>query len=191
LKVEKLKSIAVAYATNAASGWQVARETEGGEWKLAGLKPNEQVDTNKLTALGSPLSSPTFTDVVADPKPEKLGLDKPATLTLVTFDGFTYTVKAGTASGDNYPFTISVAGSFPAARTAGKDEKPEDKAKLDKDFADAQKKLADKLASEQKFAKWTYLVSKWTLDSVLKSRSDFMAEKKDEAKPGETKPVTK
>ncbi len=190
LKVEKLKSVAVSYATNTASGWKVARETEGAEWKLAGVKPTEQVDTNKLSALGSPLSSPTFSDVVADPKADKLGLEKPATLVLETFDGFIYTAKAGTASGDNYPFQISAAGNFPKARTPAKDEKPEDKDKLDKEFADAQKKLADKLAADAKFGKWTYLVSKYTLDSVLKSRADLMVEKKEESKP-EAKPVTK
>lgn len=190
LKVERVKSIAVTYATNAATGWTVTRETEGAEWKLAGLKPTEQADTNKLSALGSPLSSPAFADVVADPKPDKTGLDKPATLVLQTFDGFTYTAKAGTASGDNYPFTIAITGNFPKARTPAADEKPEDKAKLDKDFADAQKKLADKLAADAKFAKWTYLVSKWTLDSVLKSRTDLLVEKKDEPKP-EAKPSAK
>jgi len=183
LKVEKLKSIAVTYATNAATGWKVTRETEGAEWKLAGVKPTEQVDTNKLSALGSPLSSPSFSDVVASPQADKLGLDKPATLVLETFDGFTYTAKSGTANGDNYPFQVAVAGNFPKTRTPAKDEKPEDKDKLDKEFAEAQKKLADKLAADQKYAKWTYLVSKWTLDSVLKSRADLMVEKKEEPKP--------
>ena len=183
LKVEKLKSIAVTYATNAATGWKVTRETEGAEWKLAGVKPTEQVDTNKLSALGSPLSSPSFSDVVASPQADKLGLDKPATLVLETFDGFTYTAKSGTANGDNYPFQIALAGNFPKTRTPAKDEKPEDKDKLDKEFAEAQKKFADKLAADQKYAKWTYLVSKWTLDSVLKSRADLMVEKKEEPKP--------
>ncbi|MBI5801169.1 MAG: DUF4340 domain-containing protein [Verrucomicrobia bacterium] len=183
LKVEHVKSIAVSYATNAASGWKVTRETEGAEWKLAAAKAGENVDTNKLSALGSPLSSPSFSDVVADPQADKLGLDKPATLVLETFDGFTYTAKAGTASGDNYPFTIAVAANFPKARTPAKDEKPEDKDKLDKEFTESQKKLAEKLAAETKFAKWTYLVSKYTLDSVLKPRADLLAEKKEEPKP--------
>ena len=195
LKVEKLKSIAVSYATNAAGGWKAARETEGAEWKLADVKPTENVDTNKLSALGSPLSSPTFSDVVAAPQLDKLGLDKPATLVLETFDGFTYTAKVGTASGDNYPFQITVAANFPKARTPGKDEKPEDKDKLDKEFAEAQKKLGEKFAADQKFAKWTYLVSKYTLDSALKSRAELMVEKKEELKPAEPKggetPATK
>jgi len=188
LKVEHVKSIAVTYATNAATGWKVTRETEGAEWKLADVKPNENVDTNKLSALGSPLSSPSFSDVVANPQADKLGLDKPATLVLETFDGFTYTAKSGTASGDNYPFQISVAANFPKARTPGKEEKPEDKDKLDKEFAEAQKKLAEKFAADQKYAKWTYLVSKYTLDSVLKSRTDLMVEKKEEPKPDAPKP---
>lgn len=187
LKVEKLKSIAVTYATNAAVGWKATRETEGAEWKLADVKAGENVDTNKLSALGSPLSSPSFSDVVANPQADKLGLDKPATLVLETFDGFTYTAKAGTASGDNYPFQIAVAANFPKARTPGKDEKPEDKEKLDKEFAEGQKKLGEKFAADQKFAKWTFLVTKYTLDSVLKSRTDLMVEKKDEPKPAEPK----
>jgi hypothetical protein len=187
LKVEKLKSIAVTYATNAAVGWKATRETEGAEWKLADVKAGENVDTNKLSALGSPLSSPSFSDVVANPQADKLGLDKPATLVLETFDGFTYTAKAGTASGDNYPFKISVAANFPKARTPARDEKPEDKEKLDKEFAEGQKKLGEKFAADQKFAKWTFLVTKYTLDSVLKSRTDLMVEKKDEPKPAEPK----
>lgn len=195
LKVEKLKSIAVSYATNAAGGWKAARETEGAEWKLADVKPTENVDTNKLSALGSPLSSPTFSDIVPAPQLDKLGLDKPATLVLETFDGFTYTAKVGTANGDNYPFQISVAANFPKARTPGKDEKPEDKDKLDKEFAEAQKKLGEKFAADQKFAKWTYLVSKYTLDSALKTRAELMVEKKEELKPAEPKggetPATK
>ena len=191
LKVEKLKSISVSYTTNAANGWKAARETEGAEWKLADVKAGENVDTNKLSALGSPLSSPSFSDVVANPQADKLGLDKPATLVLETFDGFTYTAKVGTANGDNYPFQISVSGNFPKERTPAKDEKPEDKDKLNKEFADAQKKLTDKLAADQKFAKWTYTVSKWTLDSALKSRGDLMVEKKDEAKPDAPKPEPK
>src|SRR6185295_11435317 len=35
---------------------------------------------------------------------------------------------------------------------------------------------------EQKFEKWNYLVSKYTIDSILKERKDFLAEKKEEKK---------
>ena len=57
--------------------------------------------------------------------------------------------------------------------------------KLDKEFKEKQKKLEDKLAQEKAYEKWTYLVSSWTLDSVLKERSQLMVEKKEEPKKEE------
>jgi hypothetical protein len=77
-----------------------------------------------------------------------------------------------------------VEGNFPKEREAGKDEKPEDKAKLDKEFKDKQSKLEEKLKSEKKFEKWTYLVAKWGVDPLLKDRKDLLQEKKDEKKDG-------
>ena len=75
---------------------------------------------------------------------------------------------------------MSVSADLPAERTAGADEKPEDKERLDKEFADNQAKLVEKLNKEKALEKWTYLVSKWTIDALLKDRKDFMAEEKSE-----------
>ena len=44
---------------------------------------------------------------------------------------------------------VAVTAQLPKERTPGKDEKPEDKARLDKEFKDKQKKLEDKLSQEQ------------------------------------------
>ena len=66
---------------------------------------------------------------------------------------------------------VTVTAQIPKERAAGKDEKPEDKARLDKEFKDKQKKLEDKLAQEQGYGKWIYLVSNWTVDSLLKDRA--------------------
>ena len=38
---------------------------------------------------------------------------------------------------------------------------------------------------------WTYLVSKWSLDSALKTRADLLVEKKEEPKPEAPKPDAK
>jgi len=103
-------------------------------------------------------------------------------VTLDTFDNFTYTVNVGQKTNDNYAMTVKVAAQLPNDRTPGKDEKPEDKAKLDKEFKDNQKKLADKLDQEKTYEKWVYLVSSWTLDPVLKERGQLLVEKKDEKK---------
>jgi hypothetical protein len=181
-KVEKLKSISVTHPAGTNS-WTLTREKEGGDLKLADTKEGENLDTGKASGTGYALSSPSFNDVVVDPKPEDTGLDKPVTAKLETFDGFTYNVKLGKAmKEDNYPMQVAVEANIPKQREPGKDEKPEDKEKLDKEFKDKQTKLEEKLKSEKKFEKWTYLVAKWTVDPLLKERKDLLAEKKDEKK---------
>jgi hypothetical protein len=192
-KVEKLKSISVTHP-GGTNSWTLTREKEGGDLKLADTKEGENLDTGKASGAGYALSSPSFNDVVVDPKPEETGLDKPITAKLETFDGFTYNVKLGKAmKEENYPLQVAVEGNFPKQREPGKDEKPEDKDKLDKEFKEKQSKLEEKLKNEKKFEKWTYLVAKWSVDPLLKERKDLLAEKKeekkDEKKEGATTPT--
>jgi len=186
-KVEKVRSISVDFPV-ATNSWKLSRDTEAGSWKLADAKPGEELDSSKTSALSNPLSSPSFSDVDTASKPEQLGLDKPTVVTLDTFDNFSYVLKVGKKTNDNYPLAFTVNGQFQKERTPGKDEKPADKAKLDKEFKDSLKKLEDKLAQEKNYEKWTYLVSSWTLDPLLKERSQLMVEKKPEPKK-ETKPA--
>jgi hypothetical protein len=81
--------------------------------------------------------------------------------------------------------TVTVSADLPKDRTPGKDEKPEENTKLDKEFKDNQKKLQDKLAQEKSCEKWVYLVSTWTLDPVMKERGQLLVEKKEEPKKEE------
>ena len=111
--------------------------------------------------------------------------DKPIVATVDTFDNFNYTLKVGQKTNDNYPLAMSVSAQLPKERTPGKDEKPEDKTKLDKEFKEKQKKLEEKLAQEKTFENWVYLVSSWTVDPLLKERSQLMVEKKEEPKKEE------
>ncbi|MGZ4987507.1 MAG: hypothetical protein ACXWBP_05665, partial [Limisphaerales bacterium] len=105
------------------------------------------------------------------------------TLVLETFDNFTYTIKLGKVTSENNYYTqVSVTANLPKERTPGKDEKPEDKAKLDKEFADKNKPLQEKLASEQKLDKWTYLMASWTVDPLVRNRADLLEVKKEENK---------
>jgi hypothetical protein len=185
-KVEKIKDIAVTYPVGTNS-WKVSRDTENAtDWKLADAKPGEQLDSGKTSGLSYALSSPSFSDVTPlDAKPEPAGLDKPTVVTFDTFDHFTYTVKVGSKTNDNYPVTVAISADLPKERTPGKDEKPDEKTRLDKEFKDSQKKFQDKLAQEKACEKWTYLVSTWTLEPVLKERAQLMAEKKEEPKKDE------
>ena len=190
-KVERIKSVSVV-TTNATNNWKLVRETDGAEWKFAATNAAEILDGSKTGALNNLLGSASFNDVLADAKPDMTGLDKPVVATLETLEGFTYVVKIGKAIGDadggNHAFQMSVSANFPKERTPGKDEQPEDKKKLDEQFAAKQKPLQEKLTNEKKFENWTYTVPKWNLETLLKERKDFLAEKKDEAKKDEAKP---
>jgi len=183
-KIEKIQSIAATFQ-NPTNSWKLTRETETGEWKLADSKPGEQLDASKTSGVASPLASLSFTDVAAGAKPEALGLDKPTVIAIKTFDNFSYTLKIGQKTNDNYPLTLAVAAHIPNERAPGKDEKPQDKTKLDKEFKDNQKKLEDKLTQDKACEPWIYLVSTWTVEPLLKERSQLMAEKKEEPKKDE------
>lgn len=186
-KVEKIKSVAVTFPV-ATNSWTLSRETESGEWKLADAQPEEKLDSGKTSSLSYALSSPSFTDVLIGAAPEQTGLQQPTTIALETFENFNYTLRVGSKTNDNYPITVAVTASLPKERTPGADEKPEDKEKLDKEFKEKQQKFEEKLKQEKALGQWTYLVSSWTVDSLLKERSHFLVEKKDEAKKEDDKP---
>jgi hypothetical protein len=179
LRVEKPRSVAVQYPV-ASNSWKLVRETENGDWTLTDAKEGEQLDRSKASSVSYPLSSASFNDVLAGVNPDQLGLGQPTVLTIETFDNFTYTLKAGQKTNDNYPVTIQVSAQLPKERTAGNEEKPEDKARLDKEFQESQKKLQEKFNKEKALENWIYEVSGWTLDSLLKERSQLMVDKKGE-----------
>jgi hypothetical protein len=181
-KVERIKSIAWQphEATNA---WTVERESESGEWKLADAKESEQLDTARTSSFNYLLSSPSFADVAApDVPPADTGLDKPVLATIKTFDDFTYTVKIGNTNEDNLYLAFDVTADIPQQREAKPEEKDVDKGVLDKEFKEKKEKLEKKLADEKKLTKWTYLVTKWTVDALMKDRKDLLKaeEKKEE-----------
>jgi hypothetical protein len=184
-KIERPKTIAVTFPL-ATNSWKIVRDDESGDWKLADTKGDEKLDAARASGVSSPFASPTFNDVLSlKAKPSDSGLDKPTVVTVETFDDFVYTVKVGTKKEDNYPIMVSVVANFAKERTPAKDEKPEDKAKADKAWKERQKQLEDKLQQNKKFENWTYLVSSWTVDPILKERKDLLVEKKEEPKAGE------
>lgn len=183
IKVEQPISVVVA-GSSPTNSYSLARTNEFADWTLADAKEGEQLDKNKLWSFNSLLSSPSFNDLVLSPDLAKLGLDQPTKSTIRTAGGFVYEVKLGKPDGDNYPLQVSVSAELKKEREAGKDEKPEDKAKLDKEFAEKLAKQQEKLKAEQAFGKWTYTVSKWTVDALLKGRAELLADKKaEESKP--------
>ncbi len=186
-KVEKAKSISVTFP-EATNSWKLVRETEGGELKLADAKEGEALDQSKASGVGNPFSAPSINDVVIGASAEQSGLEKPTVVNIETFDGFNYTINVGAKRDDAYHLTVLVTATLPKERTPAAEEKPEDKERLDKEFAEKQKKLEEKLKAEKAFGSWVYLVPSWTVDSVLKTRADLLVSKTEataEVSPGE------
>ena len=187
-KIENVKSVKLDGQTEP-QRWTLTRENPSAEWKLADAKPDEKPDPAKVTPLAAAFASASFADVLApDAKPEDTGLDKPATLAFETFDKFSYVLKVGKPIGENQTLTLAVSADLPKQREPGKDEKPEDKTKLDQEFQATQKRLADKLAAEKRFESRPYLIAKATLDQVLKDRAALLVEKKPEPPPAPATP---
>ncbi|MGO8701822.1 MAG: DUF4340 domain-containing protein [Limisphaerales bacterium] len=178
-KVEKPETFALE-STNAANSWKLTRSSESAPWVLADTKAGEVLDTNKVASLASTLNYPSFVDVSVAPASET-GLDKPLTVAVGTFDHFNYTLHIGKKTPENdYYLRIDATGVVPAERTVGKDEKPEDKKKLDKEFEDKNKPLQAKLKREQSLGQWTYVVNGWLIDPLIRDRAQLMVEKKPE-----------
>jgi len=161
----------------ATNSWQLTRESESGDWKLVNTNAGEEVDSSKVTGVSSPFSSPTFTSVLPGAKLDESGTNKPTVVKIETFDDFHYTIHVGAKTNDDYFVTVSVTAKPPVEPVTGKSETAEDKADkalLDKRFKDVQQKFADKLKQEQGCEQWTYLVPGWTVDPVLKERSELL-----------------
>ena len=173
-KIENPSAVTLAGATDAQK-WKLTRENATADWKLDGAKPEEKTDSAKASPVATAFANPTFTDVLApDAKPADTGLDKPTAITIETFDGFTYVLKAGKETNGNQPVTVEVSGKFAKERTPGKDEKPEDKTRLDDEFKKKLQGFEDKLAAEKKFEGRPFLIAKSTLDSVVKDRAALL-----------------
>ncbi len=170
LSVEKPREIAVQFP-EATNSWKLTRASETNDWQLADAKAGEKLDSSKISSVTSPFSSVNFNDVEAVSAGNAAGRTM---MTVETFDGFSYAAKIGPKQDDNYPVTFTVTANLPASRTPAKDEKPEDKAKLD--FQTRQKTLADKLAKEQMFTNWVYQLPAYSIDEMLKTRVQLLEE---------------
>ena len=169
-KAERVRTLAVWPASDAPH-WKIARAEEWGQWKFAAgggtLNPSAAVAAvNKLASLA-------FDDVAPNPKSEPTG--KPFVAIAETFDNLVYTVRLSKkAKGDDYLVTFTVTGEPPKSRVPEKGEKPQDKERLDKDFAETRKRLAERVAAERALSKWTYVIAGGELEPLLRSRAEML-----------------
>ena len=167
-KVERIKML----GASGGAQWKIARSEEYGQWKFA--DGAGQLDASAAVTAVNALAALAFSDVAPDVKAD--GFDKPRTVVAETFDNLVYTIKlAKKPDGDDYYLSFAVSGEPPRTRKPEKGEKPEDKERLDKQFADALKKLDDRLKLERSLAAWTYVVAGKTLEPLLKDRAQLTA----------------
>lgn len=181
-RLEKPRTISVQFQ-EPTNSWTLTRENETAQWTLVDAKPEEQLDSTKVSGVSNPFSSPSFNDLLVGVSPEEVGLDKPVTVKVDTFDHFAYTVRVGIKTNEAFPLMVNVDANLPKERTPVADEKPEDKEKLDKEFQEKLKKQQEKLDKEKAFADRIFLVSSWSVDSLLKERAQLLAQK---TSPGDT-----
>lgn len=181
---DKIKSVSLSQKGSAVAAWKLTRDSDGGDFKLDGMKPSEALNSENIAPMKNLLSFARFEDVVpAATAAERADVAGKRTAIIETFDGFTYTltitpVKPGTGSAtsspDNQLVTVTVTAKLPTEREKAEGEKPEDAKTKDEEFANRMKALNEKLAKEQALAGRTFEVSQSTLSSLLKERENFV-----------------
>lgn len=182
-KPERVKSITL--AADGKPRWRVARAEEAGiAWQLQDAAKTEELDGNKPQELAGTLGNLALVDVAVSPKPDELGLTNGDMLTVETFDGLTYVYTIGRKNGENRAVTVSLTGTPAPApeRTPAKDEKAEDKAKLDKQYKEAQTARAARIAKEQAMDKKVFLIADALVAPLLKERAALLKPKSEPAK---------
>jgi hypothetical protein len=169
-KTERIKTLTVAGPGEVQ--WKIARDEEWGQWKFAA--GGGELDASAAVGAVNALGKLDFADVAVDAKPDDAA--KPVTVTAETFDNLVYTLKIARAKTD-YHVNLTLSGEPPAQRVPEKGEKPEDKEKRDKDFAENRKTLEARIAQEKALGKWTYIVESKTLAPLLRSRAQLVAGK--------------
>ncbi len=178
-KADRIKTLTVAGV--GAMHWKITRDREYDPWKFA--TGGGELDPGAAVAAVNALGGLTFDDVIPDPQPGVM--DKPVTVTAETYDHLTYKLQISKQqTGNDYTVSFSVSGEPAKQRVAEKGEKPEDKARNDKDFAASLGALQVRIAREKALSQWAYRVPAKILAPVLINRAQLVAEKRQPAARG-------
>ena len=178
-KIDRIKTLQLdGGATASSASWKITRDEEWGQWKFAA--GGGQLDPSAAVTVNNAWSGLAFSDVILD---DKTGTEKAVTFTAQTFDDLTYTVKLAPHANGDFVLRFSVAGTPPKTRkpepdgkTAGKtEEKAEDAAKRDKEFADNRQRLEARVMLEQARSQWAYVVPGKQVAPLLLKREQMVA----------------
>lgn len=174
---EKIQSITLSQKDAKDPEWSLTRDTEEAEFKLVGAAADEVANSTLTGPLKSLFAYARFDDVVpADQVASRTAESGKRTATLVTFEGFTYTLEISPSvnSGGKYLMTVKVEATLPTERKKAEGETPEDAKSKDEAFAKRLQSLQDKLAQTKSFEGRVFEVSPTTVESLLKERKDLV-----------------
>jgi Domain of unknown function (DUF4340) len=173
IDTQKLRSVVRGNVGNAL-GWKVSRKDDHADWELQDPAANESLEKENANPLSS--LSISLQDVRPENAPvSETGLQQPLVVELETFDGFHYRLEIGGSGPEQTHFLrVKVSANLPQTRTPAGNESAEEKTKKDDEFNRQLEQLKTRLANEQKLEHWVFLVSDWSLEPLLKSRTDFV-----------------
>ncbi len=178
IKIEKIQSIALTQPGSDKNELELERDTEEADFKFTSAFPGVKIDPAAVAPLKSLFSYARFDDLVPTAEiAKRANPEKLQTATIKTFEGLTYVLilqPSKIQGSENYLLTVKVSGELPEKRKPAENEKPEDAAAADKAFDERRKAIADSIAQTKKLEPLTFEVSKFTVDALLKSRTDFM-----------------
>lgn len=197
LQVQKPVAVSVTQPGKDELAWKLTRENEEANFTLADAKSEEKPEASTLTPFKSLLSYSRFDDVASPAEIEKRAdASRKQTATIVTVEGFTYTLTltpaksagkkatdAEAPSENPYFLTVKVDATLPKERKKEADEKPEDAQQKDAAFTSRLKELQDKLAKEKALESRTFEVTHSTVDALLKDRASFFQKEAAPARP--------
>jgi hypothetical protein len=171
IKTDDLKSITRKPVGNA-SGWKLTRPDKKSPWQLADVAAGDTLNPDLTTSLSS--VAPAFEDVKADGD-ANTGLQQPVEIELETFDGFAYQLAIGNVAPNNTHFLrVKVDAHLVTERKPEANETPDEKKKRDDEFSKQLEAQRKRLETEKGFEKWTYLVSDWSIEPLLKGHDDVV-----------------
>lgn len=188
IKVEKIKGISLTKAGSDEIEWELTRADENADFAFTEAFPGVKTDAAATAPLKSLFSFSRFDDVLPAADLEKKATpEKLQKATITTVEGFTYVitlqpVKSAEAeegaeamsAADNYLMTVAVEAVLPKERKKPEDEKEEETEAAQSAFEERLKVLTESLAKTKAFDGLTFEVSKFTVEALLKSRTDFM-----------------
>lgn len=185
-KVEKIKTIALSKPASDENEWTLTRDDENADFGFTEAFPGVKIDPAAVAPLKSLFSFARFEDVVPASEVEKRSTpEKLQTAKLTTFEGLTYDITLQPAKptkpaeevdqpSGNYLMAVTVAGELPKERKKADNENKEDAEAVDKAFKERIDNLTERLAEVKKLEGRVFEVSGFSVNALLKSRTDLM-----------------